>query len=107
MEKATADFYERVAKSRDPKLAANWVIVEFFGALNRSGKSIEDSPVTAEGLGELIDLIADNTVSGRLAKDVFALMRRERHSAMSASSPAIGLAETPMAVHCAARRTAA
>jgi aspartyl-tRNA(Asn)/glutamyl-tRNA(Gln) amidotransferase subunit B len=50
------------------------VIVEFFGALNRSGKSIEDSPVTAEGLGELIDLIADNTVSGRLAKDVFALM---------------------------------
>jgi aspartyl-tRNA(Asn)/glutamyl-tRNA(Gln) amidotransferase subunit B len=71
MEKATADFYERVAKSRDPKLAANWVIVEFFGALNRSGKSIEDSPVTAEGLGELI---ADNTVSGRLAKDVFALM---------------------------------
>jgi aspartyl-tRNA(Asn)/glutamyl-tRNA(Gln) amidotransferase subunit B len=74
MEKATADFYERVAKSRDPKLAANWVIVEFFGALNRSGKSIEDSPVTAEGLGELIDLIADNTVSGRLAKDVFALM---------------------------------
>jgi len=74
MEKATADFYERVAKNRDPKLAANWVIVEFFGALNRSGKSIEDSPVTAEGLGELIDLIADNTVSGRLAKDVFALM---------------------------------
>ena len=74
MEKATADFYERVARSRDPKLAANWVIVEFFGALNRSGKSIEDSPVTAEGLGELIDLIADNTVSGRLAKDVFALM---------------------------------
>jgi aspartyl-tRNA(Asn)/glutamyl-tRNA(Gln) amidotransferase subunit B len=74
MEKATADFYERVAKSRDPKLAANWVIVEFFGALNRSGKSIEDSPVTAEGLGELIDLIADNTVSGRLAKDVFGLM---------------------------------
>jgi len=74
MEKATADFYERVANSRDPKLAANWVIVEFFGALNRSGKSIEDSPVTAEGLSELIDLIADNTVSGRLAKDVFALM---------------------------------
>jgi len=74
MEKATADFYEPDANSRDPKLGANWVIVEFFGALNRSGKSIEDSPVTAEGLGELIDLIADNTVSGRLAKDVFALM---------------------------------
>jgi aspartyl-tRNA(Asn)/glutamyl-tRNA(Gln) amidotransferase subunit B len=74
MEKATADFYERVAKGRDPKLTANWVIVELFGALNRSGRTIEDSPVTAERLGELIDLIADNTVSGRLAKDVFALM---------------------------------
>ena len=74
MEKATADFYERVAKGRDPKLTANWVIVELFGALNRTGKSIEGSPVTAERLGELIDLIADSTVSGRLAKDVFALM---------------------------------
>jgi aspartyl-tRNA(Asn)/glutamyl-tRNA(Gln) amidotransferase subunit B len=74
MERATADFYERVAKGRDPKLAANWVIVEHFGALNRTGRTIEDAPVTAEGLGELIDLIADNTISGRLAKDVFALM---------------------------------
>jgi aspartyl-tRNA(Asn)/glutamyl-tRNA(Gln) amidotransferase subunit B len=74
MERATADFYERVAKGRDPKLAANWVIVEHFGALNRTGKTIEDAPVTAEGLGELIELIADNTISGRLAKDVFALM---------------------------------
>jgi aspartyl-tRNA(Asn)/glutamyl-tRNA(Gln) amidotransferase subunit B len=74
MERATADFYERVAKGRDPKLAANWVIVEHFGALNRTGKSIEDAPVTAEGLGELIDLISDKTISGRLAKDVFALM---------------------------------
>jgi len=74
MERSTADFYERVAKGRDPKLTANWVIVELFAALNRTGKSIEDSTVSAEGLGELIDLIADNTVSGRLAKDVFALM---------------------------------
>ena len=74
MERATADFYERVAKGRDPKLAANWVIVEYFGALNRTGKTMEDSPVTAEGLGELIDLIADDTISGRLAKDVFVLM---------------------------------
>ncbi|HXV26336.1 MAG TPA: Asp-tRNA(Asn)/Glu-tRNA(Gln) amidotransferase subunit GatB [Alphaproteobacteria bacterium] len=74
MERATADFYEQVAKGRDPKLAANWVIVELFGAFNRTGKSIEESPVSADGLGELLDLIADNTVSGRLAKDVFALM---------------------------------
>ncbi len=74
MERATADFYERVAKGRDSKLTANWVIVELFGALNRTGNSIERSPVSADGLGELLDLIADNTVSGRLAKDVFALM---------------------------------
>ncbi len=81
MERATADFYERVARGRDPKLAANWVIVELFGAFNRTGKSIEESPVTAEGLGEMLDLIADGTISGRLAKDVFALMFESGKSA--------------------------
>jgi len=73
-EKETAAFYEAVARGRDAKLAANWVISELFGALNRTGKAIEDSPVSAENLGGLIDLIADNTISGRIAKDVFAEM---------------------------------
>ncbi len=73
-EKETAAFYESVAKGRDAKLAANWVISELFGALNRTGKGIEASPVTATNLGGLIDLIADNTISGRIAKDVFAEM---------------------------------
>ncbi len=73
-EKETAAFYEAVAQGRDAKLAANWVIVELFGALNRTGRGIEESPVTAENLGGLIDLIADNTISGRIAKDVFAEM---------------------------------
>ncbi len=73
-EKATADFFEDVAKGRDGKLAANWVMVELFGALNKMGKTIETSPVSANALGGLIDLIADNTLSGRLAKDVFAAM---------------------------------
>jgi aspartyl-tRNA(Asn)/glutamyl-tRNA(Gln) amidotransferase subunit B len=73
-ENETASFYETVAKGRDAKLAANWVISELFGALNRTGKSIEDSPVSAENLGGLIDLIADDTISGRIAKDVFAEM---------------------------------
>jgi len=73
-EQAKAFFYERVAKGRDPKLAANWVINELFGGLAKAGREIEDSPVSAEQLGGLIDLIADNTISGRIAKDVFAEM---------------------------------
>ena len=73
-EQAKAFFYERVAKGRDPKLAANWVINELFGGLAKAGREIEDSPVSAEHLGGLIDLIADNTISGRIAKDVFAEM---------------------------------
>jgi aspartyl-tRNA(Asn)/glutamyl-tRNA(Gln) amidotransferase subunit B len=73
-ERETADFYEAVAKGRDPKLAANWVSSELFGQLNKAGKDIAESPVSAEALGGLIDLIADNTISGRIAKDVFAAM---------------------------------
>ena len=73
-EKESADFYETVAKGRDAKLASNWVSSELFGLLNKSGKSITDSPVSANALGGLIDLITDNTISGRIAKDVFAEM---------------------------------
>jgi aspartyl-tRNA(Asn)/glutamyl-tRNA(Gln) amidotransferase subunit B len=73
-EKETALFFERVAAGRDPKAAANWVMGDLFGALNRLGVGIERSPVSPERLGSLIDLIADGTISGRLAKDVFAQM---------------------------------
>ncbi|HUL05735.1 MAG TPA: Asp-tRNA(Asn)/Glu-tRNA(Gln) amidotransferase subunit GatB [Candidatus Acidoferrum sp.] len=73
-EKENADYYEAVAKGRDPKLAANWTTSELFGLLNKAGKSITESPVSAAALGGLIDLIADNTISGRIAKDVFAEM---------------------------------
>ncbi len=73
-EQATADFYEAVAKGRDGKLAANWVIGDFFAALNRTGRSIEDSPVSAASLGALLDLLADGTINGRIAKDVFEAM---------------------------------
>ncbi len=73
-EKAKADYFETVAKGRDAKLAANWVTGDLFGALNKAGLEIEESPVKAEDLGGLIDLIADNTISGRIAKDVFAIM---------------------------------
>jgi aspartyl-tRNA(Asn)/glutamyl-tRNA(Gln) amidotransferase subunit B len=73
-ERETAEFYESVAKGRDPKLAANWVTGEYFGALNRSGKTLAEAPVDAAKLGGLIDLIADGTISGRIAKDVFEAM---------------------------------
>ncbi len=70
-EREAADYYERVAKANDPKIAANWVIGNLFGALNKAGVSIGESPVAAENLGLLLGLIADNTISGRIAKDVF------------------------------------
>ena len=73
-EQATALFFERVAAGRDPKAAANWVTGDLFAALNRLGIGIEQSPVSPEQLGALIDLIGDGTISGRLAKDVFAEM---------------------------------
>jgi aspartyl-tRNA(Asn)/glutamyl-tRNA(Gln) amidotransferase subunit B len=73
-EQATADFFETVAKSRDPKLACNWVMGDFAAAMNRLNRTIENPPVSAANLGGLIDLIADNTISGRIAKEVFELM---------------------------------
>ncbi|HAU29695.1 MAG TPA: Asp-tRNA(Asn)/Glu-tRNA(Gln) amidotransferase GatCAB subunit B [Rhodospirillaceae bacterium] len=73
-EQARADFYEELAKGRDFKLCANWFITELLGALNKSGKDIGDSPISADQLGDLVDLMSNDTISGRIAKDVFALM---------------------------------
>ncbi|MBO6827412.1 MAG: Asp-tRNA(Asn)/Glu-tRNA(Gln) amidotransferase subunit GatB [Sneathiella sp.] len=73
-EKEVADYFEAVAKGRDAKLSANWVIGELFGNLNRTSKSLSESPVSADGLGELIDLIKDGTISNRIAKEVFEEM---------------------------------
>ncbi len=73
-EQATAIFYETVAKGRDAKIAANWVTGDFFAALNRTGRGIEDPPVSADALGGLLDLMADGTINGRIAKDVFEAM---------------------------------
>ena len=68
-ERENAIYFEDVAKGRDAKLAANWVISNLFGVLNKHGLAIVDSPVSAANLGALLDLIADNTLSSRLAKD--------------------------------------
>ena len=69
-----AGFFEAVAEGRDGKLAANWVTGELFGALNKAGKSITESPVTAAQVGTLIDRVSDGTLSVRLAKEVFEFM---------------------------------
>ena len=76
-ERATADYFEAVARGRDAKAAANWVINELFGRLNREGKDIAASPVDAGQLGAVIDLIADGTISGKIAKDLFDILWTE------------------------------
>jgi aspartyl-tRNA(Asn)/glutamyl-tRNA(Gln) amidotransferase subunit B len=73
-EKETAVYFEQVADGRDAKLAANWVMGELFGALNKAGVGIEESPISAERLGGLLDLISDGTLSGKIAKEVFPMM---------------------------------
>jgi aspartyl-tRNA(Asn)/glutamyl-tRNA(Gln) amidotransferase subunit B len=76
-ERETAEYFEAVAKGRDAKLAANWVINELFGRLNKEGKDVATSPMSAEQLGALVDLIADGTISGKIAKDLFEIVWTE------------------------------
>jgi aspartyl-tRNA(Asn)/glutamyl-tRNA(Gln) amidotransferase subunit B len=84
-QRETADFFEAVAKGsdsvvakpRDGKVAANWVINELFGRLNKEGKDIEHSPVSAAQLGGIIDLIGSGAVSGKIAKDLFEIVWSE------------------------------
>ena len=76
-ERETAEFFEAVAKGRDGKAAANWVINELFGRLNKEGKTIASSPVSAGQLGAMLDLIRDGTISGKIAKDLFEIVWTE------------------------------
>jgi aspartyl-tRNA(Asn)/glutamyl-tRNA(Gln) amidotransferase subunit B len=76
-ERETADYFEAVAKDRDAKTAANWVINELSGRLNKEGKDIGGSPVSAQQLGAMLDLIADGTISGKIAKDLFEILWTE------------------------------
>ncbi len=70
-ERATADFFETAASGRDAKMVANWITGDLFGHLNREGLSIEQSPISADHLGQLTALITDGTISGKIAKTVF------------------------------------
>ncbi len=76
-ERESVDYFEEVAKGRDAKQAANWVINELFGRLNKEGLAINDSPVSSGQLGEIVDLIKDGTISGKIAKDVFDIVWSE------------------------------
>ena len=69
-----ADFFEDIAKGRDPKITANWVTGEFFAAMNKNGFSVQDSPISKNNFSKLIQLIEENVISTRIAKDVFELM---------------------------------
>ena len=76
-ETASAGYFEAVAAGRDGKQAANWVINELFGRLNKEGHGIDDSPVAPAQLGGLIDLVASGEISGKIAKDVFEIVWTE------------------------------
>ncbi|MCJ9702695.1 MULTISPECIES: Asp-tRNA(Asn)/Glu-tRNA(Gln) amidotransferase subunit GatB [unclassified Bradyrhizobium] len=81
-ERESAVFYETVLdrlanRARDGKMAANWVINELFGRLNKEGRDITDSPVNAEQLAAIIDLIGEGTISGKIAKDLFEIVWQE------------------------------
>ncbi|WP_295854156.1 Asp-tRNA(Asn)/Glu-tRNA(Gln) amidotransferase subunit GatB [Tardiphaga sp.] len=81
-ERESADFFEAVLegladKARDGKLAANWVINELFGRLNKEGQAIESSPVSAAQIAAIVDLIGEGTISGKIAKDLFEIVWTE------------------------------
>src|SRR5713226_5058106 len=76
-ERETADFFEAVAKGRDAKLATNWVINDLAGRLNKEGRDIAASPVSAWQLGAILDLISAGTISGKIAKDLFEICWNE------------------------------
>ena len=81
-EKDIADYFFKAVKDRDGKLISNWLTSELFGMLNKNALSINESPITPENLGELVDLISDGTISGRIAKDVFPEMFNDKKSAL-------------------------
>ena len=77
LEREAADFFEAVAKQGEPKLAANWVINELFGRLNKAGTPIAESPISAAQLGGLVGLVSEEVISGKIAKDLFEILWTE------------------------------
>ena len=79
-EKDYVDFYQKAAKGQDGKLTANWMITELFGALKKENLTLSNSPISPENLGKLVSLISKGTISGKIAKDVFAEMMTSKNS---------------------------
>lgn len=76
-EKSIADFFEKVADGRDGKAAANWIINDLLGALNKAGMDIDESPISPDQLGGIVDLIKTGTISGKIAKELFEIVWNE------------------------------
>ncbi len=76
-EKAVSDYYEKLAEGRDAKAAANWVINDLLGALNKASKGIDETPVSPEQLGAILDLLKEGVISGKIAKDLFEIVWNE------------------------------
>jgi aspartyl-tRNA(Asn)/glutamyl-tRNA(Gln) amidotransferase subunit B len=76
-DKSYADYFEKVAEGRDSKTTANWVINDLLGALNKAGKDLDNSPISPDQLGGIIDLIKADTISGKIAKDLFEIVWNE------------------------------
>ena len=83
-DKNNAEFFDKIIaknKKRNPKNVANWIIGELFALLNKNNLEIKSSPIKAEDLGELIDYIEDQTISGKIAKNVFEEMFKTKKKA--------------------------
>ncbi|AJY48338.1 Asp-tRNA(Asn)/Glu-tRNA(Gln) amidotransferase subunit GatB [Martelella endophytica] len=76
-DKAVSDYYEKLAEGRDAKVAANWVINDLLGALNKASKGIDETPVSPEQLGAILDLLKEGVISGKIAKDLFEIVWNE------------------------------
>ena len=76
-DKAVSDYYEELSNGHDAKAAANWVINDLLGALNKAGKGIDETPVSPVQLGAILDLIKEGVISGKIAKDLFEIVWNE------------------------------
>ena len=76
-ERELADYYEALARGADAKLAVNWLNNEILGRLNRDGRAIADCPVSAAANNAILAMIADGTISGKIAKDVLDIIWSE------------------------------
>ena len=82
MERETADYFEDMVRAgADPKASANWLINEYFGRLNKAGQSVVDGPITAAANSAIVQMISNNMISGKIAKDLIEIVWEEGRTA--------------------------